>query len=184
MGPLPSAASPTGSGRRPSGNATTHSTPPPTVSASWSPPVPWTKPALSRRSPTRQRTPASRQPRSPPPSSRDSPLVSSSRAHYLNAAAAGEIGGSRVPRRDWPRNSTGADRTGRTAEGRDRTAEASRNTPDPHMVLDAAIEQASAAVAQLEATRAGARQQSCTRASDVAVDNDRPAYRAEPKVAQ
>ena len=63
-------------------------------------------------------------------------------------------------------------------------AEAPRNTPDPHMVLDAAIEQASAAVAQLEATRAGARQPSYTRASDVAVHNDRPAYWAEPKVAQ
>ena len=71
-----------------------------------------------------------------------------------------------------------------TSRGRDRTAEAPRNTPDPHMVLDAAIEQASAAVAQLEATRAGARQQSYTRASDVAVHNDRPAYWAEPKVAQ
>ena len=59
-----------------------------------------------------------------------------------------------------------------------------RREPRPTQVLDAAIEQASAAVAQLEATRAGARQQSYTRASDVAVHNDRPAYRAEPKVAQ
>ena len=59
-----------------------------------------------------------------------------------------------------------------------------RSRRDPHRVLDAAIEQASAAVAELEATRAGARQPTYTRAADVAVPNDRPAYRPEPKVAR
>jgi hypothetical protein len=63
-------------------------------------------------------------------------------------------------------------------------AEAPNSTPNPHLVLDAAIEQASAAVAQLEATRAGTQKPSYARAADVALHNGRPAYRAEPKVAR
>ena len=63
-------------------------------------------------------------------------------------------------------------------------AEAPRNNPDLHKILDAAIEQAGAAVAQLEATRADGQHPSYTRASNCAGHNDRPAYGAEPKVAR
>jgi hypothetical protein len=58
-----------------------------------------------------------------------------------------------------------------------------RSLRDPHIALDAAIEQARAAVAELEATRVGAGQQSVTGASDVAVHNGRPAYWPNFKVA-
>ena len=100
-------------------------------------------------------------------------------------------------RRSTPERSAAAetrDRTGARQEGPPNEpdppkaetppAEPPRNTPHPHLVLDAAIEQASAAVAQLEATRAGARSQSNTTASDVAVHNDRRAYSAESKVGR
>lgn len=63
------------------------------------------------------------------------------------------------------------------------SAEPPRNTPDPHRVPNAAIEQARAEVAWLEATHADSRQHSSPNALDRAVHSDRSAYRPEPKVA-
>lgn len=59
---------------------------------------------------------------------------------------------------------------------------APKNIANPHTILDAAIEQAQAAAAYLEATRADGRHPTYKRASAGAVHNDRPAYWAEPKV--
>ena len=64
----------------------------------------------------------------------------------------------------------------------DTPAYRSDTTPNSHAALDGAIEQARAAVAHLEATRAANRRRSRDDAPDTDVHNDRPAYWAEPEV--